>query len=110
MTQKEEQLHKALKGAITDYRAFEIKNQPQNDITMVSDIQFDENITYSDADVSSLEKCSGGTFRGTIRLYFDSQVGNEQSSMIFHIIYGEYIVDKYNNGEFSISIKSIICE
>ena len=111
MTQKEEQLHKALKDAITHYRAFVVKNQPRNDIAMVSDIQFDENgVTYSNTDISSLEKCTGGTFSGNLRLHFHSNIADVLTSMIFDITYGEYIVDKYSGGEFTVSIKSIICE
>ena len=111
MNQKEEQLHKSLKDAITHYRAFVVKNQPRNDIAMVSDIQFDEkDVTYSNADISSLEKCTGGTFSGNLRLHFHSNIADVLTSMIFDITYGEYIVDKYSGGEFTVSIKSIICE
>ena len=83
MTKKEEQLHTALKDAITHYRAFVVKNQPRNDIAMVSDIQFDKDgVTYSNTDISSLEKCTGGTFRGNIRLHFHSNIANEPNSTI----------------------------
>lgn len=110
MTTKEEQLYKALKEAITNYRAFVIKNQQYNDIAKVSDIQLDNSVAYYDADISSLEKCTGGSFKGTTCLHFFSNIDNEQISGFYHIIHGEYIVDKYNDGEFNISIKSIICE
>ena len=108
MTQKEEQLHKALKEAITKYRSFVVKNQPRNDIAMVSDIQFDENgVTYSNADISSLEKCTGGTFTGMLKLHFKSDVDNEYDSTVCRISNGSYAVEKYENEEFYISINNI---
>lgn len=111
MTQKEEQLHKDIKDAIIHYRAFVVKNQLRNDVAMVSDIQFDENgVMYSNADISSLEKCTGGTFSGNLRLHFHSNIANGLTSIIFDITYGEYIVDKYSDDKFTVSIKSIICE
>lgn len=110
MTQKEEQLHKDLKDAITHYRAFVVKNQPRNDIAMVSDIQIDEkDVTYSNADISSLEKCTGGTFTGMLRLYFESGVDNKCDSILYHIVNGNYTVEKYENGAFSILINNIVC-
>ena len=111
MTQKEEQLHKALNEAITEYRAFVVKNQPRNDIAKVSDIQFDKNgVTYSNADISSLEKCTGGTFTGMLKLHFKSDVDNEYDSTVWRISNGSYVVKKYENGEFYISINNIICD
>lgn len=111
MTQNEEQLHKALKEAITEYRAFVVKNQPRNDIAMVSDIQFDENgVTYSNADISSLEKCTGGTVTGMLKLHFKSDVDNEYDSTICRISNGSYAVKKYENEKFHIVINNIICD
>ena len=110
MTQKEEQLYKALKEAITNYRAFVIKNQQRDDIAKVSDIQFDENgVTYSNADISSLEKCTGGTFTGILKLHFKSDVDDEYDSTICRISNGSYAVEKYENGEFHILINNIVC-
>ena len=110
MTQKEEQLHKALKDAITNYRAFVIKNQLRNDVAMVSDIQFDENgVTYSNTDISSLEKCTGGTFTGMLKLHFKSDVDNKYDSILYHIVNGNYTVKKYENGVFSILINNVVC-
>lgn len=110
MTQKEEQFYKALEEAIVNYRAFVVNNQLRNDIVKVSDIQLDKNMTtYSNADISSLEKCLGGTFAGTLRLHFKSEVDNEYSSIFYHIINGNYSVDKYENEEFRIEINNIVC-
>ena len=71
MTQKEEQLHKALK---------------------------------------ELEKCTGGTFTGMLKLHFKSDVDNEYDSTVCRISNGSYAVKKYENGEFYISINNIICD
>ena len=110
MTQKEEQLHKALKDAITNYRAFVVKNQLRNDVAMVSDIQFDENgVTYSNTDISSLEKCTGGTFTGMLKLHFKSDVDNKYDSILYHIVNGNYTVKKYENEAFNILINNIVC-
>lgn len=111
MTQKEEQLHKDLKDAITHYRAFVVKNQLRNDVAMVSDIQFDENgVTYSNTDISSLEKCTGGTFTGMLKLHFKSDVDNEHHSITYCISNGSYTVEKYENEKFYISINNVICD
>lgn len=111
MPPKKEQLRKDLKEAITNYRVFVIKNQQRNDIVNVSDIQFDErSITYSDADISSLDKCTGGTFKGMLRLHFKSDVNDECYSMVYRIVHGDYTVEKYENGKFNISINSIVCD
>ena len=88
-----------------------VKNQPRNDIAMVSDIQFDENgVTYSNADISSLEKCTGGTFTGMLKLHFKSDVDNEYDSMVCRISNASYAVKKNENEEFYISINNIICD
>ena len=110
MNQKEEQLHKGLKDAITHCRAFMVNNQLRNDIAMVSDIQLDENgVTYSNADKSSLEKCTGGTFTGVLKLHFKSDVDDKYDSFLYHITDGNYTVKKYENGVFSILINYIVC-
>ena len=108
MTQKTAQLYKDIKEAIANFRSFVLDGSPLNTVVGVSDI-ICENVTYFDTDITCLEKCTGGTFLGTLRLHFESE-NSKTHSIPYRINYAQYKIDKYENERFFVSIECVVVE